>query len=73
MGTKIYVENNGMYGAVIHIGNEHIFTVGKDFDELGKNIDEAMICAFGKQAKKQYKFSKTNPGLIKLRKIAEGK
>lgn len=34
MKTKIHIEDNGACGATIHIGNEHMFTVGKDFDEL---------------------------------------
>lgn len=73
MKTKIHIEDNGACGATIHIGNEHMFTVGKDFDELWKNIDEAMICTFGEQARKEYKLGKIHTWLTTLRKITEWK
>ncbi len=48
MKFEIIFEDNGTYGAAIKIGNEHIFTVGKDYDDLWKNIKDAVSCALGK-------------------------
>jgi hypothetical protein len=46
MKFEIIFEDNGTYGAAIKIGSEHIFTVGKDYDDLWKNIKDAVSCAF---------------------------
>ncbi len=46
MKFEIIFEDDGTYGAAIKIGNEHIFTVGKNYDDLWKNIKEAVSLAF---------------------------
>ncbi len=56
MKFEIILEDNGQVGAVINIDNEHIFTVGKDFDDLLKNLKEAVACAFVDKKKQTAKY-----------------
>lgn len=51
MKFEIIFEDDGTYGAAIKIGNEHIFTVGKDQKDLRNNIKDAVSCAFDKKKK----------------------
>jgi predicted RNase H-like HicB family nuclease len=57
MKFEIILEDNGQVGAVMNIDNEHIFTVGKDFDELLKNLKEAVNVAFADKKKKTVKYT----------------
>lgn len=57
MKFEIILEDDGQVGAVMNIDNEHIFTVGKDFDELLKNLKEAVTCAFADKKKKTVKYT----------------
>jgi predicted RNase H-like HicB family nuclease len=56
MKFEIILEDNGQVGAVMNIDHEHIFTVGKDFDELLKNLKEAVACAFTDKKKQTAKY-----------------
>lgn len=56
MKFEIILEDNGQVGAVMNVDNEHIFTVGKDFDELLHNLKEAVTCAFANKKKKTVKY-----------------
>jgi hypothetical protein len=56
MKFEIILEDNGQVGAVMNIDHEHIFTVGKDFNELLKNLKEAVACAFTDKKKQTPKY-----------------
>jgi len=56
MKFEIILEDNWQVGAVMNIDHEHIFIVGKDFDELLKNLKEAVACAFTDKKKHTIKY-----------------
>ncbi|MFA5917698.1 MAG: hypothetical protein WC850_05695 [Candidatus Gracilibacteria bacterium] len=45
---RIFIENNGEFGGRVNAGKEIIYGVGKNHDELIKNLRDGLILAFQK-------------------------